>query len=70
MSGTSQEKQRAHAEKMLARAERRVRQASKLVDKWKLRIAELDRKGIEARQARLWSDEREDSTADSGTLSS
>jgi hypothetical protein len=55
---------------MLARAELRHRQASKLVDKWKQRIAELDRKGIEARQARLWVDEREDSTTEAGTLSS
>jgi hypothetical protein len=70
VSGTSPEKQRVHAEKMLARAERRERQASKLVEKWKLLIAELDRKGIEARQARLWADEREDSTTETGTLSS
>lgn len=70
MSGTSPEKQRVHAERMLARAERRERQASKLVEKWRLRIAELDQKGIEARQARLWADEREDSTTETGTLSS
>jgi len=70
VSGTSPEKQRVHAEKMLARAERRERQASKLVEKWKLCIAELDRTGIEARQARLWADEREDSTTETGTLSS
>jgi len=70
VSGTSPEKQRIHAERMLARAERRERQASKLVEKWKLRIVELDRKGIEARQARLWAEEREDSTAETGTLSS
>ena len=30
---------RIHAERMLARAERRSRQAAKLVEKWKLRLA-------------------------------
>ena len=48
---------RIHAERMLARAERRSRQAAKLVDKWKLRLAELDRDGVAAKQAKLWSDE-------------
>jgi hypothetical protein len=50
--------QRAHAERMLARAERRSRQAAKLVDKWKLRLAELDRAGVAAKQAKLWPDEQ------------
>ena len=50
-------RKRAHAERMLARAERRHRQAAKLVDKWKLRVAELDRAGIAAKQATLWADE-------------
>ncbi|WP_176441928.1 hypothetical protein [Granulicella rosea] len=63
------EKQRVHAERMLARAERRHCQAAKLVDKWRLRIAELDRMGIEARQARLWADDHGDSTPETGTLS-
>jgi len=70
VSGTSPEKQRVHAERMLARAERRERQASKLVEKWRLRIAELDRKGIEAQQARLWTDDHSDSAPETGTLSS
>ena len=43
---------------MLARAERRHRQAAKLDEKWKLRIAELDRAGFEATQIRLWTDEQ------------
>jgi len=42
---------------MLARAERRSRQAAKLVEKWKSRLAELDRAGVAARQAKLWADE-------------
>jgi hypothetical protein len=33
---------------MLARAERRSRQAGKLVDKWKARLVELDRAGVAA----------------------
>ena len=52
-----QARQRSHAERMLARAERRHRQAAKLVDKWKLRLAALDRDGLVAKQARLWADE-------------
>lgn len=48
--------QRIHLERMLARAERRARQAAKLVDKWKSRLAELDRAGVAARQAKLWAD--------------
>ncbi|MGI4830493.1 MAG: hypothetical protein ACRYFU_20180 [Janthinobacterium lividum] len=42
---------------MLARAERRHKQAARLVDKWKLRVAELDRTGVVAKQATLWADE-------------
>jgi hypothetical protein len=49
---------RTHAERMLARAERRSRQAAKLVDKWKLRLADLDRAGVAAKQAKLWADEQ------------
>lgn len=54
-------RKRAHAERMLARAERRHRQAGKLVDKWKLRVAELDRAGVAAKQATLWADEHPES---------
>jgi hypothetical protein len=50
--------QRIHAERMLARTERRSRQAAKLADKWKLRLAESDRAGVAAKQARLWADEQ------------
>lgn len=42
---------------MLARAERRSRQAEKLVQKWKLRLVELDRLGVAATQAKLFADE-------------
>jgi hypothetical protein len=43
---------------MLARAERRSRQALKLVEKWKMRLTELDREGVAAKQARLWADDQ------------
>ena len=49
---------RAHAERMLARAERRSRQASKLVGKWKTRLAGLDREGVVAKQAKLFADDQ------------
>ena len=49
--------QRLHVERMLARAERRSRQAAKLVEKWKSRLVELDRAGVAAKQAKLWSEE-------------
>ena len=39
---------------MLARAEKRSRQAQKIVEKWKARIASMDREGVAAQQARLW----------------
>ena len=52
-----QTQQRLHVERMLARAERRSRQAAKLVEKWKSRLAELDRAGVAAKQAKLWSEE-------------
>ncbi len=42
---------------MLARAEKRSRQAQKIVEKWKERIADLDREGIAAKQTRFWQDE-------------
>ena len=50
-------RQRAHTERMLARAERRSKQAAKLVEKWKARLRDLDREGVAAKQAKLWSDE-------------
>ena len=50
------DRRRAHVERMLFRAERRSRQAAKLVEKWKARLADLDREGIAAKQAKLWTD--------------
>ena len=44
---------------MLERAERRQKQTAKLVEKWKERIAELDREGIAAQQPRLWSEDQD-----------
>lgn len=47
----SSDRKRTHTERMLARAEKRSRQAQKIVAKWKARLAELDRQGIAAKQA-------------------
>ena len=51
------DRRRKHVERMLLRAERRSRQASKLVEKWKARLADLDREGIAAKQTKLWTEE-------------
>jgi hypothetical protein len=53
-----QSRQRTHIERMLARAERRSRQAEKLLQKWKVRLAELDRQGVAATQAKLFADDQ------------
>ena len=58
-------RQRAHVERMLARAEKRSRKALKLVEKWKARLAELDREGIAAKQAKLWADDQPEPETDS-----
>jgi hypothetical protein len=42
---------------MLARAERRSRRALKLVEKWRAKIAALDREGVAVKQARLFADD-------------
>jgi hypothetical protein len=42
---------------MLLRAEHRSRRASKLVEKWKAQLADLDREGVAAKQAQLWTDD-------------
>ncbi len=68
MTHCAPDRVRVHAERMLARAERRSRQALKLVDKWKLRIAALDREGVAARQATLWSEDRPDREVHPDTL--
>lgn len=60
---SDQNRQRAHAERMLARAERRSRQALKLVEKWKARPTDLDRESVEARQTKLWADDHQGGTA-------
>ncbi len=62
-----QTRQRAHAERMLARAERRSRQAYKLVEKWKTRLKELDREGVAARQAKLFAEDQQENQPDQGT---
>jgi len=53
-----QTRQREHAERMLTRAERRSRQALKLVEKWKVKLADLDREGVAEKQAKLFADDQ------------
>lgn len=64
MSNLPPDRRRAHMERMLARAEKRHRQSAKLVQKWKLRIAELNRAGVDAKQTRLWADEHPDAASE------
>jgi hypothetical protein len=56
-SATIEDRQRAHVERMLQRAEKRSRQAQKIVEKWKAKLMELDKAGVAAKQARLWQKE-------------
>ena len=57
-SSDPQTRQRTHAERMLARAERRSRQALNLVEKWKTKLADLGREGVAAKQAKLFADDQ------------
>lgn len=68
MSHPRLDRRRAHVERMLARAEKRHQQAAKLVEKWRLRILELDRAGVAARQASLWADEHPDALPETDIL--
>ena len=56
-SSNIEDRQRAHVERMLLRAEKRSRQAQKIVEKWKAKLMELDRAGVAGKQARLWLEE-------------
>ena len=56
-SSNIEDRQRAHVERMLLRAEKRSRQAQKIVEKWKAKLMALDRAGVAAKQARLWQEE-------------
>ncbi len=49
---------RAHVERMLARARKRSRQAQQIVEKWEVKLFELDREGVVARQPKLWQEEQ------------
>jgi hypothetical protein len=46
-------RKREHIEKMLARAEQRLRRANRLVEKWQNQLKELDRKEVAAIQLSL-----------------
>lgn len=56
-SSNIEDRQRAHVERMVLRAEKRSRQTQKIVEKWKAKLMELDRAGVAAKQARLWQEE-------------
>ena len=52
---------------MLVRAERRSRQALKLVEKWKTKLVELDREGVAARQAKLFAEDQQEYQPEQGS---
>ncbi len=49
-------RERQHAERMLARARRKAKQAARLVAKWESRVNEANRKQTLENQPSLWSD--------------
>jgi anti-sigma-K factor RskA len=57
MKTSDSSRQRAHAERMLQRAQKRQTQAAKLVEKWQRKLADLDRADVSQVQPRLWSEE-------------
>lgn len=60
MSDLSEQRRRAHIERMLLRACKRLRQAEKIVAKWEVRKAELGREASSQTQPRLWQEEVHD----------
>ncbi len=62
---TKVERERAHTERMLGRAEKRRKQAEALVTKWSRRLAELGEKQATVSQPRLW---REDHDGDGSSI--
>lgn len=61
---TTDDRRRVHAERMLARAQKRSRQAQKIVAKWEAKLMELDREGVAIKQPRLWQEEHPFTTED------
>ena len=57
---TEVERERAHIERMLGRAEKRRKQAEALVTKWSKKLAELGAKEVAVCQPRLWKEEHDD----------
>jgi hypothetical protein len=68
MKTSDSTREREHAERMLKRAQRRQTRAAKLVEKWQMRIADLDRMGVDAVQPYLWSDESDPASLCSESL--
>jgi hypothetical protein len=50
---------KAHAQKMLRRAERRLKQAARLVEKWQMCLSEAERDVVRDRQLDLWTSQEE-----------
>ena len=64
LGSTTDDRRRVHAERMLARARKRSRQAQKIVAKWEAKLMELDREGVAIKQPRLWQEEHPFTTED------
>lgn len=59
MKRSKEDRARAHAERMLQRAQRQQKRAAKLVEKWQRKLADLDRAAVAAFQPRLWPEPEE-----------
>lgn len=60
---STEQRKREHVERMLARAERRHKQTGRLVEKWRVKLEELDRVRTSHLQPRLWVESEEGSEA-------
>lgn len=67
---SADDRQRAHVERMLARARKRSRQALKIVAKWEDKLAELNREVVRTTQPRLWQEEQPHSIEESQLVAS
>ena len=67
---SADDRHRAHVERMLARAQKRSRQALKIVAKWEAKLAELSREGVRTTQPRLWQEEHPHSAEEAQLVAS
>ena len=61
------ERERAHIERMLGRAEKRRKQAEALVTKWRKRLAELRATEVAVSQPSLWGEDQDGNDSSVGT---